>query len=371
MATIPVSYEASRERFRASLPTIQKFWQKASIASIPVSGEPDLTIEVISTEARQTREKRLMMTTGLHGIEGYAASGILQLFTDEFLPRIDPDTTGIVLVHPINPFGMKHWRRVNRNSVDLNRNFTTDFGALRAVNPHYESLRQLLNPGRSLRSPLYEKTAFTFNVLSALVKGARFIREAALMGQYRVPDGIYFGGSEQQEETRILIELFKKTIIDYTHVVVLDIHTGYGPRWQVTLVNPPLDRRTSDEIAKRFNLPRVVGTNPDEFYTMYGEMTDHMLSMLEYSSSKQSYYVGSFEFGTYGDSFLEAARSLRTTVLENCLRRYGGGDKAREWMEREYKELYLPTESRWWDKAQEDARLYLERILGVEGYLKP
>ncbi len=242
MATIPASYEASRERFRASLPTIQKLWQKASITSIPISGEPDLTIEVISAEARQTREKRLMITTGLHGIEGYAGSGILQLFTEEFLPRIDPDTTGIVLVHPINPFGMKHWTRVNRNSVDLNRNFTTDFGALRAVNPHYESLRQLLNPGRPLRSPLYEKTAFTLNVLRALVKGARFIREAALMGQYRVQDGIYFGGFEQQEETRVLIELFQKSFIDYTQVVVLDIHTGYGPRWQMTLVNPPLDQ---------------------------------------------------------------------------------------------------------------------------------
>ncbi len=104
---------------------------------------------------------------------------------------------------------------------------------------------------------------------------------------------------------------------------------------------------------------------------MHGEMTDHLLKLLESDPSKQSNYVGSFEFGTYGDSFLEAARSLRTTVLENCLRRFGGEDKAREWMEHEYKELYLPAETRWWEKAQDDARLYLERILGVEGFIKP
>ena len=160
MASIPGSYEASRERFRASLPFYQKSWPQARITSIPLTGQPDLTIEVISSDANQTRQKLLILTTGLHGIEGYVGSGILQLFTEEFLPRLDPETTGILLVHPINPFGMKYWTRVNKNNVDLNRNFTTDFESLKQINPHYEGLGYLLNPGRPLKSLLYEKSAF-------------------------------------------------------------------------------------------------------------------------------------------------------------------------------------------------------------------
>jgi hypothetical protein len=370
VATIPSTYEESRERFRASLPSFQELWPKAGITSIPLTGQPDLTIEVISAEARENKQKRLILTTGLHGIEGYVGSGILQLFTEEFLSRIDPVTTGIVLVHPINPFGMKYRTRVNKNSVDLNRNFTNDFESLKAVNPHYEGLGYFLNPGKPLKSLLYEKSAFINHVLRALVKGASFIREAALMGQYRVHDGIYFGGFDQQEETQITMDLFRNSIVDYAQVVVLDIHTGYGPRWQMTLVNPPSEKRTSSEIASQYNLPRVVGTNPDEFYTMHGDMTDHLLNLLQADSPGRHYYVGAFEFGTYGDSFLEAAHSLRTTIYENCLRWFGGESAAREWVEHEYKELYLPAEPKWWEKAQVDARKYLEGILQVEGFLK-
>jgi predicted deacylase len=93
-------------------------------------GQPDLTIEVNSAEAKQIRQKRLILTTGLHGIEGYAGSGILQLFTDEFLPCIDPETTGIILIHPINLYGMKHWTRFNKNNVGLNRNFSSNLESL-------------------------------------------------------------------------------------------------------------------------------------------------------------------------------------------------------------------------------------------------
>jgi hypothetical protein len=366
MATIPASYDASRERFRASFSSYQKLWPKARFTSIPLPGQPDLTIEVITADARRVKQKLLILTTGLHGIEGYVGSGILQLFMQEFLPRLDPETTGIVLVHPINPYGMKHWTRVNKNNVDLNRNFSSDFEALKSVNPHYESLEYLLNPGRPLRNPLYEKAAFIGNVLRAIFKGVSFIREAALMGQYRVHHGMYFGGSEQQEETRLLIKLFQDYIVDYAKFVILDIHSGYGPRWQMTLVNPPSEKRTSNEIAMRYHVPRVVGTNPDEFYTIHGDMTDYLLALLEAGAPKHPYYIGAFEFGTYGDSFLETVHSLRTTLLENCLRWHGGESGAQKWMEREYKELYLPTDLKWWEKAQADARQYLENILKKE-----
>ena len=91
----------------------------------------------------------------------------------EYLPRLDPETTGLLLVHPINAYGMKHRTRVNKNSVDLNRNFEDDLDSLKPLNPHYESLAHLLNPARPLKHPLYEKLAFTWNVLKALPKGAQ------------------------------------------------------------------------------------------------------------------------------------------------------------------------------------------------------
>ncbi|RJP49388.1 MAG: DUF2817 domain-containing protein [Anaerolineaceae bacterium] len=383
MATIPPTYESSRDRFRASLASFLDLWPAARLTSLPtcpersderseersrrVADDPALTIDVISADAIRVKQKHLILTTGLHGIEGYVGAGILQLFIEEFLPRLDPETTGITVVHPINPFGMKHRQRVNKNNVDLNRNFATDFETLKLLNPHYESLTALLNPARPLKHPLYEKLSFLWNVARALPKGAAHIREAALMGQYRVEAGIYFGGFAPQEETLQMKELIRASISGYAQVVALDIHSGYGPRWQVTLVNPPSAKETASETAARFNIPRVAGTNPEEFYTIHGDMTDFVLSLIE--SEKVPAYVGAFEFGTYGDSLWQGIHSLRTTVLENCLRHFGGSDAAHKWMRREYDELFVPSEAKWWDKAQSDARHYFDGILAAEGFL--
>lgn len=38
-------------------------------------------------------------------------------------------------------------------------------------------------------------------------------------------------------------------------------------------------------------------------------------------------------------------------------------------MGREYNELYLPSDPKWWQKAQADERLYLSGILEAEGFL--
>jgi hypothetical protein len=367
MATIPSTYESSRERFRASLASFADRWPDARLTSIPLADDPALTIDIISANATREKQKQLILTTGLHGIEGYVGSGILQLFTDEFLPRLDPETTGITFVHPINPYGMKHRLRVNKNSVDLNRNFEPEFDSLKTINPHYESLAFLLNPARPLKSPLVEKLTFHWNVAKALPQGVSHIREAALMGQYRIHNGMYFGGFEQQEETRFMMELFRTSITGYAEVVALDIHAGYGPRRQVTLVNPPSATETAAETATRFNVPRVAGANPEEFYTVHGDMSDfiHALAI----SEKIQSYVSTFEFGTYGESLWQGIHSLRTTALENCLRWFGGSAAARKWLAREYNELYLPSDPKWWDKAQSDARQYFKNILTVEEFL--
>jgi hypothetical protein len=168
-----------------------------------------LTIDVIRADATREKQKLFILTTGLHGIEGYVGAGVIQIFIEEYLPRFNPETTGVILVHPINPYGMKHHMRVNKKSVDLNRNFHSEAVNLKSINPHYESLNFLLNPARPLKSPHYEKAMFLWNVLKALPKGVSHIRETALMGQYRVHDGLYFGGFEMQEETKAMMELFQ------------------------------------------------------------------------------------------------------------------------------------------------------------------
>jgi len=118
MINIPATYELSRERFRASAASISTRWADCHTLSHSLPDNPDLTIDVLAADATREKQKLLIITTGLHGIEGYVGAAVLQLFIEEFLPRLDPETTGLLLIHPINPYGMKHRTRVNQKGID-------------------------------------------------------------------------------------------------------------------------------------------------------------------------------------------------------------------------------------------------------------
>ena len=68
----------------------------------------------------------LLYTAGQHGVEGYAGSAILidlcgRIKTNDLAATL-PAGGKIILVHVMNPFGMREWRRWNENNVDINRN---------------------------------------------------------------------------------------------------------------------------------------------------------------------------------------------------------------------------------------------------------
>lgn len=140
----PDSYEVSRRRFRASLERVQRLWPAAKHVCRSLDPvEDDLTLDWIEAGALQKPEKVLVFTLGEHGIEGFVGSAMLELFIEEFLPNLDPSTTGLLLVHSINPWGMKHRRRTNANNVDLNRNFVWDENDLDpGLNLNYARINQ-------------------------------------------------------------------------------------------------------------------------------------------------------------------------------------------------------------------------------------
>jgi len=355
MSLIPVSYYASRERFRSRLPLLVARWPGARLESLPLPSDPGLTIDILAAEPAGEKERLLVLTSGLHGIEGYLGSAALELFLREFAPRLDPAETGLLLVHAINPWGMQNWERNNPANVDLNRNFIQrDFGALADANADYHALSPYLNPGGALQNLPQARLSFIASTIKNLAAfGARRIRESALMGQYRFPRGIYFGGAALQFETAAMMEVYLRAFAGYQEVVHLDFHTGYGPRGRMTLVTSPYEQASAGEISARFHASLVAAANPDEFYSIQGDMIDWEYRMAAKEFPGMKFFGATCEFGTYGDSILQAARSLRITVLKNRLKQYGGSREASRWVEREYRELYLPSDPAWLEKAMQ------------------
>jgi len=365
MATVPESYTQSRSRFQARLDTVTARWPEAILRSIPLAYDPNLTTDVISADPLVSKDRLIVITTGEHGIEGFLGSAVMELFFEEYLTRLDPQTTGLLLIHAINPWGMHNWERQNARNVDLNRNFIDgDFEPLKKTNPDYPALSPYFAPEK----PLNDVSAACRDFFFATIKnfaafGPKRIREAALMGQYYAPKGIYHGGMELQPETKTMMDVYRAGFAGYKEIVHLDMHTGYGPRDQMTLVTSPYEKRPASVLSELIGAPRVAAANPDEFYTMQGDMIDWEYKLVEREFPGIKFFAATCEFGTYGDSILQAAHSLRTTIVKNQLNQHGGTSQAKEWVEKEFRELYLPSDPAWLVKALADARMSFDAVM--------
>ena len=297
---------------------------------------------------------------------------MLELFIMEFLPSLDPETTGVILVHVLNPWGMANLRRVNQNNVDLNRNFMGKEGDfLVEFNPDYKKLENTLNPDHPLRSLLLEDFTFIKNVIQNLLRhGMKSLRGAVMLGQQGNPSGLYFSGKAYQPETLTTKKIIDTAFSSSKSVLHIDMHTGYGPRYQMTLVNSPAEVRKSEELIKDFQFPLILQADPDQFYSMQGDMIDWVYKMKESDYPDVEHFGTAFEFGCYGEGFLKEIKSIRTMIYENQAIHHGStsielGRKIRN----EIVEMYFPKSDQWRGKALSDCRQAFRGVLTAEGYI--
>jgi hypothetical protein len=370
----PESYMTSRARFRSNIKQILNRWSTAQLSQkqIPVEDEDDLTVDWISATALDRQQKLFILTTGEHGVEGYVGSAMQELFIQEFFPQLNPQDTGLLLVHAINPWGMKHKRRVNSHNVDLNRNFVLSPSELdNSFNPGYRDLNDFLNPSRPHKSGLGRSLSFYLHLLVKLAShGLRSLRSSTLLGQYSFTKGLYFGGTCYQIETQTMIDLYHQHFSLYDQILHFDMHTGYGPRYQMSLVNSIYDPRDSADYVERFQYPLIVKTNPKEFYAMRGDMVDYEYCVMAEKFPDKKFFATAFEFGTFGDSIWSALRSMRTMIYENQLFWHGSSlQRLDKRINQDFLELYYPSELRWRQKAISDTRQAFQGILHDQGYL--
>ena len=112
----------------------------------------------------------------------------------------------------------------------------------------------------------------------------------------------------------------------------------------------------------------MVKTNPDEFYTIKGDLVDYEYQLRNIEFPGATLFATAFEFGTFGDSLLGGIRSLRAEVMDNQLSVHGARNATiAAQVRREFQALFYPVEERWQAKALEDARLAFHGILGAYG----
>lgn len=351
MPTFYTQYQEAKEGFMKLQHMVPEHFEVQMTSHIITD---NLTMDILDLKP-ESYDKILCLTTGLHGIEGYMGNYALQFLFENCLKDIKD--TRIICVHSINPYGMKHYRKVNESNVDLNRNFIWDHR--RPENDGFEKGKEIFLPKPMKSLSLLENLNFYKRVFKILLKhDVGTFKEGALKGQYDYPQGFFFGGKSDATSTTLLKELFNELLDDPCDIrIFIDLHTGFGPKNQMSIVNSTYEKRTVDTMKAQFNYPMIQKSDGQDFYAISGDMIDYL-----YQYIKPMDYATCFEFGTLGDSFFSQMKSLRIMVQESCQQHYPNL-KIKNYLLKEFQDLYMPHDENWLNKASNDFTSALKGIL--------
>ena len=306
---------------------------------LPAAAAPDqaLTMDV-AWLGPPTPRAALIVTSGTHGVEGFAGSGFqCSLLAAESLRELEPDVA-VILVHAINPFGFAHVCRVNELNIDLNRNFI-DFDMLPA-SPGYDALHSAIVPAAWTGVARSRADRFLGDAWDTL--GERGFQQAVCLGQYAHADGLFYGGNAPSWSNvawRSCLARLPRSIEMLAHI---DIHTGLGPYGYGELIYSLPMRSPAYALASEWyeGLDLCAAGSLDSAATSIGGTMNH--AILEANLAAQVTSI-SLEFGTVDfRRMFEALRAdnwLRTRAPE------GFADAAE--IRQELLSCFFPEDSDW------------------------
>ena len=287
----------------------------------------------------------LVLVSGTHGVEGLAGSGLQVAQVRSGLRPPPNSDLAILLVHALNPFGVAFRRRVNEDSIDLNRNFAT-FPANRP-NPAYDELHDLLTlpPGGLARV----RRALAFASFVAR-RGKWALREAVTQGQYNHPTGLFFGGTKPSW-SRTTWDRILSGLAGKHKVMVVDYHTGLGPRGSGQLISQwgsPFGSGYSDArskvLADCFQGDAII--NPEKSKAVSTGLAGDLLTYT--LNSGPQFCAVALEFGTY-----PMLRVLNAMINENWA--YHSRDPGAEPYRKQLVEVFSPNDASWKEAVYERA----------------
>lgn len=168
----------------------------------------------------------LIVSSACHGIEGFCGSGVqgLLLADPAFHAAADKGGVAVLYIHGLNPYGFSWGRRVTQENVDLNRNFV-DFSQPLPENPGYDELAHALLPPHWPPTPENEAVFQAY----AAKHGMAALQQAVSGGQYKYPEGLFYGGINPTWSHQTLRHVLQDHGRRCRRLGWIDLHTGLGP----------------------------------------------------------------------------------------------------------------------------------------------
>lgn len=318
------------------------------------NGEP-LSIDVAVAGSRRPTSA-VVVTSGVHGVEGFFGSAVQLAFLDRLSPGWrPPEGTALILIHALNPFGFAWRRRFNEHNVDLNRNFLLADESYAGSPPLSGTFRRaMLRAGAQRRLDLSAARM----ALLAMRHGLRSFWETLPVGQYDFPDWLFFGGHARSQSAHVLHELMPRLLDGATETVHLDFHTGLG-RWtdcQLLLCEVG-ERGHAGWWKNHFGEAAVkepaTATGAYQVRGGFGRWLKSHLPNCDYR-------FATAEFGTYSP-----ARVIQALVRELGSNAHLGSQSADHWTRRQLSEVFVPRSKRWRTSSLERGVSLIQRATDV------
>ncbi len=294
---------------------------------------------------------RLLLTvSGTHGIEGYCGAACQV----NWLWQTVPGDLAILHVHGINPYGLAWARRVDDENIDINRNFI-DFAEPLPENPAYDELADSLAPD------IWDEVSDRISRITWREfierEGEETFTQAIMLGQYRHPQGLYFGGQAPSWSHRTFQDIVRANCADVRHLAILDLHSGLGARGQGELVcRHPKDgeafKRAERWYGERVAAPVLGDRFPAGIAGTLRHAPEAWLKDCQITAL-------AVEFGTYpADQVFEAMRA------DNWLQFYGDETSPRgQAIKARMREMFNPDDALWRVQVLEQAQTNFARAL--------
>ncbi len=359
------TYEDCRSAFIEKATLLGSQYEGVEISKIPVTSkvDSDLTIDYCYVPAQSTSNNLLILSSGIHGVEAFLGNAVQLMTMEEILNPEHLDTTGILIIHGMNPWGIKHLRHVTENNVNLNRNCVVDKSLLDIQNEEYKKLYDMLNPqGEANHGNLKNRHMHLVMGMKILAGSMSALRQAILQGQYEYPAGLMFGSKELEPQISAIMPILKEKMAPYNRILAIDLHTGYGGNGILYLFpNPVKDADIKAGMEELFSGYRIDWGDSDDFYTYTGSFTDFIGTLMP----GKTVYPMLFEYGTM-DSLktFGSLRSLHNMILENQGFHHGYKNKKTEAKIKEnFLEQFYPSDKAWRSKVIMDSKEILELVL--------
>lgn len=359
------SYEECRQAFRHEAQLLLSQYEQAelSFVRVPCEKDNDLSIDILYLPPLRETDKLLVLSSGVHGVEGYTGSAVQQMIMKELITPDALSEMGVLIIHGVNPYGFKYLRRVTENNVDLNRGSEIDSTLFEKKNPGYSELYDLINPKGQVSTNSFANQFFYLKSISKILKASMSVtRQAIVQGQYEYPEGLFFGGSDFESQIDSLRMILPEYFASYNTILEIDLHAAFGSRGVLHLLpssidDPELIRKTESI----FEGQHIEWGNTDDFYTISGGFADAFLSKL---NPDALYLSMVFEWGTFDTKkTFGSIKSLQTMVNENQGSHYGyKNDNQERKIKRAAMELDYPSSEAWRSNTMETGRDMLSLV---------